>query len=60
MSFNDVKVVITVGGVDGEAKIECDGLDIWISLGDKRIMILDHDLYEMISERVRMMNDRHD
>lgn len=60
MSFNDVKVVITVGGVDGEARIECDGLDIFLYHNKRRIMILDIDLYEMITERIRIINGRHD
>ena len=59
MSFNDVKVVITVGDTEGKAKIECDGIDIFLVHNKKRIMILDHDLYEMIVERIRIINDKH-
>ena len=60
MSYNDVKVIITVGGPEGEAKIESDGVDIFLVHNKNRVMILDYDLYEMIAERVRILTDKHE
>jgi hypothetical protein len=54
MSFNDVKVLITVGGTDGDASIECDGIDIFLVHKDEKLMIADSELYDMILHKIRM------